>query len=124
MFFCNFILFCFFFVVVIDLDWFDDVFVEYCLCFCGFMEMFIKGFVLLVGCGEEVVFIYVVNVCIMVIVGGEDKLLLVVVVNDELQCKVQKIVEEEGCKVGGCECKWIKEDLFIELLLCVFVCIL
>ena len=121
MFFRNLTLFRFSPAVADDLNRLDDVLGDYRLRPCGPMEMGTKGFVPPVGKGEEAALTHAVNACTMVTVGSEDKLLPGVVVNDELQRRVQKIAEEEGRKVGGRERKRIKEDVLNELVPRAFV---
>jgi len=121
MFFRNLTLFRFSPAVADDLNRLDDVLGDYRLRPCGPMEMGTKGFVPPVGKGEEAALTHAVNACTMVTVGSEDKLLPGVVVNDELQRRVQKIAEEEGRKVGGRERKRIKEDVLSELVPRAFV---
>lgn len=121
MFFRNLTLFRFSPSVAEDLKRLDEALGEHRLRPCGPLEMSTRGFVPPVGRGDDAPMTHAVNACTLMTVGGEEKLLPAVVVNDELQRKVQKIAEEEGRKVGGRERKRIKEDLLTELLPRAFV---
>ncbi len=121
MFFRNATLFRFSAAVAADLKRLDEVLGEHRLRPCGPMEMFTKGFVPPVGNDDESPMLNVVKHCTWLTVGGEDKMLPAAVVNDELQRKIRKIVEEQGRKVGGRERKRLKEDVITELLPRAFV---
>lgn len=119
MFFCNLMFFCF--LIIIDFFEVDILLLYVVFKFVGVLEMNFRGFILLFGCEEKELFFYCIVEYLWLIVGGEDKILLVVVVNDLFECKLEEIEEKEGWCLGGCECKCMKDDLLYELLLCVFV---
>lgn len=82
---------------------------------CGPLELSSRGWVSPFGADAEAMF-HQIGDCILITLGGEDKILPGAVVNDMLQKKVAEIEEREGRKLGGRARKALKEDLVHELL--------
>jgi len=121
MFFRNLSLFRFSPAVAAELSRLDEALAERRLRPCGPLEMFTRGFVQPSGNADHGSMTLAIRYCVLMVIGGQDKLLPSAVINGELQSKVQKIAEEEGRKVGGRERKRIKDDLLTELLPRAFV---
>ncbi|KAF1712420.1 recombination-associated protein RdgC [Pseudoxanthomonas kalamensis DSM 18571] len=86
----------------------------------GPLELSSRGFIPPFGRDSEALSHRVDN-SIWLSLGGEDRLLPAVVVNDLLAQKLQEIEQKEGRKPGGRTRKRIKEDLVHELLPRAFV---
>jgi len=82
---------------------------------CGPMELSTRGFVSPFGRGSEAL-THQIGAFTWVTVGGEDRLLPSVVVNEELSARIAKVVEKEGRRIGAKERKRLKEDVISELL--------
>ena len=87
----------------------------------GALEMTSRGFISPFGREEKTQFSHRIGDALWLTVGGEDKILPSVVVNDLLQRKLEEIEEKEGRKPGGRERKRLKDDLLHELLPRAFV---
>ena len=87
----------------------------------GALEMTSRGFISPFGREEKIQFSHRIGDALWLTVGGEDKILPSVVVNDLLQRKLEEIEEKEGRKPGGRERKRLKDDLLHELLPRAFV---
>jgi recombination associated protein RdgC len=87
----------------------------------GPMEMSTRGFVSPFGDAEGLAMSLVSRPFVLMKVGHQNRMLPGSVINTELRKRVNKIVEEEGRKVGGKERKRLKEDLIMELLPKAFV---
>lgn len=81
----------------------------------GPMELATRGFVSPFGRESEEL-THQIGAFILTTIGGEDRLLPSVVVNEELSAKVRKIAEKEGRRVGAKERKQLKEDVISELM--------
>lgn len=121
MLFRNLSLFRFSPAVAADLSRLDEALAEHRLRPCGPLEMFTRGFVQPDGGADHGSMTLAIRYCVLMAIGGQDKLLPSAVINGELQRKVQKIAQEEGRNVGGRERRRIKEDLLTELLPRAFV---
>jgi recombination associated protein RdgC len=82
---------------------------------CGPMELSTRGFVSPFGRESEEL-THQVGAFILTTIGGEDRLLPSVVVNEELATRLAKIAEKQGRRVGGKERKQLKEEVISELL--------
>jgi len=82
---------------------------------CGPMELSTRGFVSPFGRGSEAL-THQIGAFTWVTVGGEDRLLPSVVVNEELSARIAKVVEKEGRRIGAKERKRLKEEVISELL--------
>jgi len=87
----------------------------------GALEMTSRGFISPFGREEKNQFSHRIGDALWLTVGGEDKILPSVVVNDLLARKLEEIEEKEGRKPGGRERKRLKDDLLHELLPRAFV---
>lgn len=87
---------------------------------CGPLEQSTRGFVSPHGRGSDEL-LHRVGDCVLVALGGEDKLLPGSVVNDELGDRLHKITEDQGRRVGAKERKRIKEEILTEFLPRAFV---
>ncbi|MET0232277.1 MAG: recombination-associated protein RdgC, partial [Rhodanobacteraceae bacterium] len=81
----------------------------------GPMELATRGFVSPFGRESEEL-THQIGAFILTTIGGEDRLLPSVVVNEELAQKVRKIVEKEDRRVGAKERKQLKEAVISELM--------
>jgi recombination associated protein RdgC len=86
----------------------------------GPLEMSSRGFVSPFG-RDEVVLSHRVGDCIWLTVGGEERLLPSVVVNDMAAKKIAEAEQREGRKLGGRTRKRIKDEIVIDLLPRAFV---
>jgi len=116
MFFRNLTAYRFSAAVAQDLARLDDALADHRLRACGPMEMGTVGFVPPVGRGDDAALTHSVGQCTLVTIGAEFKALPASAVNDELQRRVQKIVDEESRKVDGRERKRLKEDVLNDLV--------
>ncbi|MCE5233781.1 MAG: recombination-associated protein RdgC [Mizugakiibacter sp.] len=120
MFFRNLTLFRFSAKVAAGLDGLDAALDGHRLRPCGPIELATRGFVSPLGRREEPL-THSVGRCTLISIGAEEKLLPVAVVNEELARRIQKIVEEEGRRIGGRERKRLKQEVLDELLPRAFV---
>jgi len=81
----------------------------------GPLEMSSRGFVSPFG-RDEAVLSHRVGDCIWLTVGGEERLLPSVVVNDAAAKKIAEAEQREGRKLGGRTRKRIKDEIVIDLL--------
>lgn len=81
----------------------------------GPLELSSRGFVSPFGRGEEQLS-HRVGDCVLVTLGGEDKLLPSAVVNEALASKLDKLREREGRAPGGRERKRLKDEVLTDLL--------
>jgi recombination associated protein RdgC len=81
----------------------------------GPMELATRGFVSPFGRDSEEL-THQIGAFILATIGGEDRLLPSVVVNEELSTRIAKIVAKQGRRVGGKERKQLKEEVISELL--------
>ena len=82
---------------------------------CGPMELATRGFVSPFGRDSEEL-THQIGAFTLVTIGGEDRLLPSVVINEELAARLAKIAEKQGRRVGAKERKQLKEDVISELL--------
>lgn len=82
---------------------------------CGPMELATRGFVSPFGRDSEEL-THQIGAFILTTVGGEDRLLPSVVVNEELAGRLAKITAKEGRRIGGKERKQLKEEVISDLL--------
>jgi recombination associated protein RdgC len=82
---------------------------------CGPMELATRGFVSPFGRDSEEL-THQIGAFILTAIGGEDRLLPSVVVNEELATRVAKIAEKEGRRIGAKERKRLKDEVISELL--------
>lgn len=87
----------------------------------GPMELDTRGFVSPFGDAEGLALTLVSQPYVLMKVGHQHRMLPAAVVNTELRKRVNKIVEEEGRKVGGKERKLLKEAVVNDLLPRAFV---
>ncbi len=118
MFFRNLTLFRF--PTTLDLSALDEGLAACALKPAGPLELSSRGFVAPFGRDGETLS-HRVGDCVWLTVGGEERLLPSVVVNEEAAKKVAAIEEREGRKLGGRARKKIKEDVLHELLPRAFV---
>ena len=97
------------------LDKLDDHLPEAALKPVGPLELFSRGFVSPFGRGEEQLSHRVGN-CVLLTLGGEDKLLPSAVVNEALAAKLDALREREGRHAGGRERKRLKDEVLTDLL--------
>jgi recombination associated protein RdgC len=81
----------------------------------GPLELSSRGFVSPFGRGEEQLS-HRIGDCILLTLGGEDKLLPSAVVNDVLATKLEAVREREGRNPGGRERKRLKDEVLTDLL--------
>lgn len=81
----------------------------------GPLELSSRGFVSPFGRGEEQLS-HRIGDCVLLTLGGEDKLLPSSVVNDVLATKLEAVREREGRNPGGRERKRIKDEVLTDLL--------
>lgn len=81
----------------------------------GSLEMSTRGFVSPFGRGDEALS-HRVGDCILLALGGEDKLLPAAVVNEALAQKLDAMREREGRNPGGRERKRLKDEVLTDLL--------
>jgi recombination associated protein RdgC len=81
----------------------------------GPLELSSRGFVSPFGRGEEALS-HRVGHCILLTLGGEDKLLPSSVVNEVLAEKLEALREREGRQPGGRERKRLKDEVLTDLL--------
>ena len=86
----------------------------------GPLEMFSRGFVSPFGRDSEVLS-HRVGDCIWLTVGGEERVLPSVVVNDAAATKIAAAEQREGRKLGGRARKRIKDEIVIDLIPRAFV---
>ncbi len=86
----------------------------------GPMEISSRGFVSPFG-REEVALSHRIGDCIWLTVGGEERMLPSVVVNEEAAKKITAAEQREGRKLGGRARKRIKDDVVVDLLPRAFV---
>jgi recombination associated protein RdgC len=82
---------------------------------CGPMELATRGFVSPFGRDSETL-THQVGAFILVTVGGEDRLLPNVVINEELAARLAKIAAKQGRRVGAKERKQLKDEVISDLL--------
>src|ERR1700752_352239 len=82
---------------------------------CGPMELATRGFVSPFGRDSEEM-THQIGAFILTTIGGEDRLLPSVVVNEELAARMAKIAAKDGRRIGAKERKQLKEDVISELL--------
>ena len=105
----------------IDLSEVDTLLPQVVLKPVGPLEMTSRGFISPFGREEKTVFSHRIGDALWLTVGGEEKILPNVVVNDLLAQKIEELEEKEGRKPGGRERKRLKEDLLHEMLPRAFV---
>jgi recombination associated protein RdgC len=81
----------------------------------GPLELSSRGFVSPFGRGEEQLS-HRVGDCVLLTLGGEDKLLPSAVVNEALAAKLDAVREREGRVPGGRERKRLKDEVLTDLL--------
>ena len=81
----------------------------------GPLELSSRGFVSPFGRGEEQLS-HRVGDCVLLTLGGEDKILPSSVVNDVLSQKLEAVREREGRNPGGRERKRLKDEVLTDLL--------
>jgi recombination associated protein RdgC len=81
----------------------------------GPLELSSRGFVSPFGRGDEALS-HRVGDCILLTLGGEDKLLPSAVVNEALATKLDAVREREGRNPGGRERKRLKDEVLTDLL--------
>ena len=81
----------------------------------GPLELSSRGFVSPFGRGEEQLS-HRIGDCVLLTLGGEDKLLPSSVVNEVLATKLEAVREREGRNPGGRERKRIKDEVLTDLL--------
>jgi recombination associated protein RdgC len=81
----------------------------------GPLELFSRGFVSPFGRNEEALS-HRVGDCVLLTLGGEDKLLPSAVVNEALASKLDAVREREGRNPGGRERKRLKDEVLTDLL--------
>lgn len=81
----------------------------------GPLELFSRGFVSPFGRGEDQLS-HRVGDCVLLTLGGEDKLLPSSVVNEALATKLDAVREREGRNPGGRERKRLKDEVLTDLL--------
>ena len=118
MFFRNLTLFRF--PASIDLSHLETHLGECALKPAGPLEMSSRGFVSPFG-RDEPVLSHRVGDCIWLTIGGEERLLPSVVVNDAAAKKIAEAEQREGRKLGGRARKRIKDEIVIDLLPRAFV---
>lgn len=82
---------------------------------CGPMELATQGFVSPFGRDSEAL-THQIGAYTLVTVGGEERLLPSVVVNEELSDRVKKLADNEGRRIGAKERKRLKDDVISDLL--------
>ena len=82
---------------------------------CGPMELATRGFVSPFGRDSEEL-THQIGAFTLVTIGGEDRLLPSVVVNEELAARMAKVAAKEGRRIGSKERKQLKEQVISELL--------
>lgn len=115
MFFRNLILFRFPLSVVASLALLEVRLQEVQLKPIGPLDMMSRGFVSPFG-RDEAVLSHQVGSCILITLGGEDKILPSSVVNDLVNKKIAAVEEKQGRKLGGKARRALKEDTVLELL--------
>jgi len=118
MFFRNLTLFRF--PASLDLSHLENHLGECALKPAGPLEMSSRGFVSPFGRDEDVLS-HRVGDCIWLTIGGEERLLPSVVVNDAAAKKIAEAEQREGRKLGGRARKRIKDEIVIDLLPRAFV---
>jgi recombination associated protein RdgC len=86
----------------------------------GPLELSSRGFVSPFGRNEEALSHRVGN-CLLLTLGGEDRLLPTAVVNEALAKRVAQVQEREGRMLGGRERKRLKDEVLTDLLPRAFV---
>jgi recombination associated protein RdgC len=82
---------------------------------CGPMELATRGFVSPFGRDSEEL-THQIGAFILVTIGGEDRLLPSVVINEELAARLAKIAQKQGRRIGAKERKQLKEEVISDLL--------
>ena len=82
---------------------------------CGPIELSTRGFVSPFGREREEL-THQIGAFVLTTIGGEDRLLPSVVVNEELSARMAKIAAKQGRRVGAKERKQLKEEVISELL--------
>jgi len=82
---------------------------------CGPMELATRGFVSPFGRDSDEL-AHQIGAFVLTTIGGEDRLLPSVVVNEELGARIRKIAEKQGRRVGARERKQLKEEVISELM--------
>jgi len=82
---------------------------------CGPMELSTRGFVSPFGRDSEEL-THQIGAFVLAAIGGEDRLLPSVVVNEELADRLAKLAEKEGRRVGAKERKRLKDEVISDLL--------
>jgi recombination associated protein RdgC len=98
----------------VNLSAVHDLLVEAALKPVGPFELSSRGWVPPFGTGGEL--FHQVGECVVLTLGGEDRLLPASVVNAEMLKRIAKVEEAEGRKLGGRARKRLREDLVMELL--------
>lgn len=88
---------------------------EHALKAVGPLELSSRGFVSPFGRGHEALSHRVGN-CLLLVLGGEDKILPASVVNEALSARLDAIREQEGRSPGGRERKRLKDEVLTDLL--------
>jgi recombination associated protein RdgC len=81
----------------------------------GPIELSTRGFVSPFGRDSEELS-HQIGAFILTTIGGEERLLPAVVVNEELSARIAKIASKQGRRVGAKERKQLKEEIISELL--------
>ncbi len=82
---------------------------------CAPMELATRGFVSPFGRDSDEL-AHQIGAFVLTTIGGEDRLLPSVVVNEELGARIRKIAEKQGRRVGARERKQLKEEVISELM--------
>lgn len=96
-------------------DALDDTLATHVLKPVGALELSSRGFISPFGRGHEALS-HQVGDCVLVTLGGEDKILPAAVVNEALSEKLDAIRAKEERNPGGRERKRLKEEVLIDLL--------
>lgn len=119
MFFRNLTLFRF--PVAVDFSEVDTLLPQVVLKPVGALEMTSRGFISPFGREEKLQLSHRLGDALWLTVGGEDKILPSVVVNNALQDRLEQVEELAGTIPGGRERKRLKDDILHELLPRAFV---
>ncbi|MBS7457112.1 recombination-associated protein RdgC [Coralloluteibacterium stylophorae] len=112
---------CFFrFPTTLTFDDLEERLAEHRLKPVGATELSSRGFVSPMGRDAEAL-THKVERCVWLTMGGEERLLPSVVVNDAVQKKIDEIEETQGRRLGGRARKKLKEEIVFDLLPRAFV---